>query len=98
MLREYNEAVHSLSEIEKKLLEQQIRKLNRALEPGHESLNLSSLGIPDFIEICMRAINEFRDVKKKVGKSAGMIEDIVKSIEDSHILKEYDFETRKENV
>lgn len=49
MLREYNEAVHTLSEIEKKLLEEQIKKLNRALEPGHESLNLSSLGIPDFI-------------------------------------------------
>lgn len=98
MLREYNEAVHSLSEIEKKLLEDQIRKLNRALEPGHESLNLSSLGIPDFIDNCVRAINEFRDVKKKVGKSAGMIEDIVKSIEDSVILREYDFESRKENV
>lgn len=92
MLREYNESVHSLTEIEKKLLEDQIRKLNRALEPGHESLNLSSLGIPDFIENCMRAINEFRDVKKKVAKSAGMIEDIVRSIEESIILREYDFE------
>lgn len=68
------------------------------MEPGHESLNLSSLGIPDFIDNCVRAINEFRDVKKKVGKSAGMIEDIVKSIEDSVILREYDFESRKENV
>lgn len=61
-------------------------------------MNLSSLGIPDFINNCVRAINEFRDVKKKVGKSAGMIEDIVKSIEDSVILREYDFESRKENV
>ena len=31
----------------------------------------------------MKAINEFRDIKKKVAKSAGMIEDIVKSIEDA---------------
>jgi len=98
MLREYNESVHSLTEIEKKLLEDPIRRLNRALEPGHESLNLSSLGIPDFIENCMRSINEFRDLKKKVAKSAGMIEDIVKSIEDAVILREYDFESRKENV
>lgn len=97
MLREYNEAVHTLSEIEKKLLEEQIRKLNRTLEPGHESLNLSSLGIPDFIENCMLAINAFRDIKKKVRKSSGMIEDIVKSIEDAQILREYDFESRKEN-
>jgi dynein heavy chain len=58
-------------------------KLNRTLEPGHESLNLASLGIPDFIDNCLRAINEFRDIKKKVRKSTGMIEDIVKSIEEA---------------
>lgn len=52
MLREYNDQVHSLSEIERKLLETSINKLNKALEPGHESLNLSSLGIPDFIYDC----------------------------------------------
>lgn len=52
MLREYNDQVHSLSEIERKLLETSISKLNKALEPGHESLNLSSLGIPDFIYDC----------------------------------------------
>lgn len=46
----------------------------------------------------MRAINEFRDVKKKVAKSAGMIEDIVKSVEDAVVLREYDFESRKENI
>lgn len=56
--------MHTLSEIEKKLLDDPISKLNRALEPGHESINLSSLGIPDFIDNCMKAINEFRDIKK----------------------------------
>jgi dynein heavy chain len=75
--------VHTLSEIEKKLLDEPIAKLNLALYPGHDSLNLSSLGIPDFIDNCMKAINEFRDIKKKVGKSAGMIEDIVRSVEDA---------------
>ena len=98
MLREYNESVNTLIEIEMKLLESQIHKLNRALEPGHESLNLSSLGIPDFIDTCLRAINEFRDVKKKVAKSAGMIEDIVKNIEEAVVLREYDFETPKESA
>jgi len=52
MLKEYDEAVHSMNEIEKILLENPIKKLNHALEPGHESLNLSSLGIPDFIKNC----------------------------------------------
>lgn len=83
MLREYEEAVHSLQPIEKELLKEKIIKLNRTLEPGHESLNLASLGIPDFIDNCLRAINEFRDIKKKVRKSTGMIEDIVKSIEEA---------------
>ncbi len=68
------------------------------MEPGHDSLNLSSLGIPDFIDSCMRAINEFNDIKKKVAKSAGTIEDLVRSIEDAVILREYDFEARKENI
>jgi len=46
----------------------------------------------------MRAINEFNDIKKKVAKSAGTIEDLVRSIEDAVILREYDFEARKENI
>jgi len=66
MLDEYNEAVHSLTDVDRKLLENHIKKLNEKLEPGHFSLNLSSLGIPDFIDNCMKAINQFRDIKKKV--------------------------------
>jgi hypothetical protein len=57
MLDEYNEAVNSLSDVDRKLLENHIKKLNEKLEPGHTSLNMSSLGIPDFIKDCMNAIN-----------------------------------------
>ncbi len=67
------------------------------IEQGHESKNLSSLGINDFIENCRNAIKVFRDIKKKVAKSSGMIEDIVKSIEDAVILKDFDFEARKDS-
>lgn len=87
MLRQYDEAIHSLNPIEKKLLESQIYQVNKVIEQGHESKNLSSLGINDFIENCRNAIKSFRDIKKKVAKSSGMIEDIVKSIEDAVILK-----------
>jgi dynein heavy chain len=66
MLDEYKDAVHSLSDVDRKLLENHIRKLNEKLEPGHLSLNMSSLGIPDFIKDCMNAINHFLDVKKRV--------------------------------
>jgi dynein heavy chain, axonemal len=44
---------------------------------GHESLNLSSLSIPDFIDECMKEISRFRDIRKKLDKNAHMIEDIV---------------------
>lgn len=97
MLREYNEAVHTLSPIEKKLLESHIIKLNKVLDQGYESKNLSSLGINDFIENCRTAINSFRDTKKKVAKSAGMIEDIVRNIEEAVILKDFDFDARKDS-
>lgn len=52
MLKEYSEAIDSLTDIEKILLKSSISDLNKCLEPGHESLNLSSLCIPDFIKNC----------------------------------------------
>lgn len=97
MLREYYEAVHSLNPIEKRLLESQISKLNKVIEQGHESKNLSSLGINDFIENCRGAIKSFCDIKRKVAKSSGMIEDIVRSIEEAVILKDFDFEGKRES-
>jgi dynein heavy chain len=98
MLREYSEAVHSLNEIEKILLKQAIRALNKALEPGWESLNLSSLGIEEFINTCKQAINEFRDVKKNVEKHAGTIEEFVHAIEEAQLLREFDFEQKKDQL
>jgi dynein heavy chain, axonemal len=59
-------------------------------------LNLSSLGIPDFIDKCFKAINEFKETKKKVEKSASHIEEFVRNIEEAKIFKDYDFETRKD--
>ena len=61
------------------------------IEQGHESKNLSSLGINDFIDNCQAAIRRFCDIKKKVAKSSGMIEDIVRNIEEAVILKDFDF-------
>jgi len=45
MLKKYRQAVHSLNDIEKILLQGKIKKLNKVLDPGVDSLNLSSLGI-----------------------------------------------------
>ena len=68
MIDEYNEVVMSLKDIERKLLQKKVFQLNQALQPGHESLNLSSLGIPSYIKDCKAAINSFRDIKKIVAK------------------------------
>lgn len=97
MLKEYSNAVHSLTEIEKVLLKNPIKILNSTLAPGYESLNLSSLGIPDFINNCTTSINEFRDMKKSVEKSASTIEQFVKCIEDALLLREYIFLPKRES-
>lgn len=98
MLREYSEAVHTLSEIEKILLQHAITKLNLALAPGHESLNLSSLNIPELIFNCRKAINTFRDQKKQVEKHAKNIEEFVRAIEDAQLMREFEFEGKKDNL
>ena len=69
--------------LKKILLKNSIKTLNKTLEPGVDSLNLSSLGINDFIKSCRIAINEFKDVKKKIEKSAGHIDEFVKGIEEA---------------
>lgn len=70
MLKEYNETVINMSDIDKKLLEAKIVELNKALEPGRDSLNLCSLGISSFIGKCNAEINSFKDLKRNVSKSA----------------------------
>ena len=57
---------------------------------------MSSLGIPDFIDKCIKAINEFKETKKKVEKSASHIEGFVRNIEEAKIFKDFDFESRKD--
>jgi hypothetical protein len=52
MLEDYNSTVNSLNDIDRTLLADKIKLLNKALEPGYDSQNLSSLGIPDFIDNC----------------------------------------------
>ena len=86
-----------MNPIEKRLLESQISKLNKTIEQGHESKNLSSLGINDFIENCRAAIRSFCDIKSKVAKNSGMIVDIVRSIEEAVILKDFDFEGKRDS-
>jgi len=98
LLMKYNETIYGindvggLKDVERKLMEKQIKELNLTLNPGIESYNLNSLGIQDFITHCLNQIKKFGDVKNRVEEKVRMIEDIIKTIEDARIVKEFDFE------
>lgn len=92
MLREYHYTISSLKDVERKLMETQIKSLNTALHPGIDSYNLNSLGINDFINHCINEIKKFNDVKNKVDEKTRMIEDIIKTIEEAKIVRDFNFE------
>ena len=70
MLKEYNDAVTNLSDIEKKLFENKINELNHKLKQQLDSCNLCSLGINSFIQNYTNEINTFKDLKRNISKSA----------------------------
>lgn len=92
MLREYYATIESLKDVEKDLLRNQLNALKDKLTPGTESYNLNSLGINDFIQTCTNEIKRFQDTKNKVEEKNRNIEDIIKTIENADILREFDFE------
>jgi dynein heavy chain len=77
--------------VEKKLLEQQIKKLDHQMNKGRDIHNWFSLSIKEFIVECNRAIDEFKVVKNNVLQSAHNIEKKVLNIQNAVILREIDF-------
>jgi dynein heavy chain len=63
MLRHYYEATDQLSRVEQSLLSRKLAELGNALQPGFTTLNWNSLGIPEFVTACNKAINTFQQVK-----------------------------------
>ena len=91
MLREYYSTINSLKDVEKYLLRNHLAKLEDKFHPGTSSYNFNSLGISDFIRSCMEEIKKFRDIKNKVEEKTRNIEDIIRTIEEAKILKDFDF-------
>jgi dynein heavy chain len=91
MLREYNSTVNGLKDIERNLLKNNLDKLRKKLEPGVTSYYLNSLGINDFIESCKSEIKQFNDKRNKVDEKTRNIEDIIRTIEEARIIKDYNF-------
>ena len=66
LLRGYNSALLNLRPVEKKLLEQQIKKLDSLMDKGEQNHNWFSLSIPEYIKDCLKGIDEFKETKGRV--------------------------------
>jgi dynein heavy chain len=93
MLREYNATINGLKDVERNVLSKNLENLKAKLEPGVSSYYLNSLGINDFIESCKSEIKQFNDKRNKVEEKTRNIEDIIHTIEEAKIIREYDFNT-----
>ena len=88
LLREYNNAIGNLKVVEKKLLEKQIKKLNRWMDKGAENHNWFSLSIAEYIRDCRTAIDHFKETKSRVLQQAQNIEKNVMKIENAQLVRE----------
>jgi dynein heavy chain len=91
MLREYYNTINSLKDVEKNLLSEQLRELESKLDEGADSHYLSSLGLNDFTASCINEIKRFNDKKNKVEEKTRNIEDIIKTMEEAKVIREFDF-------
>ncbi|ORC93797.1 putative dynein heavy chain [Trypanosoma theileri] len=92
MLLNFNYELQSALEgPERVILAKNIRELKLALEPGIHDINWTSLGIPDFVMNCERAITKFRNLSREVRKRADHIQtQVVNKIGSSKLMPEYE--------
>nr|CCC47395.1 putative dynein heavy chain, fragment [Trypanosoma vivax Y486] len=92
MLLNFNYELQSALEgPERVILAKNIRELRQALDPGIEDINWTSLGIPDFVLNCERAITKFRNLSREVRKRANHIQtQVVNKIGSTKLMPEYE--------
>ncbi|DBA95316.1 TPA: Dynein heavy chain cytoplasmic [Trebouxia sp. C0006] len=88
MLERYYKVLDRLTPVEQQLLSQRLTQLRHVLDPGFSPLNWNSLGIPDFVATCNRAVNEFQSLVSQVQKSSSMVEKVVYSIMTSNLVRD----------
>jgi hypothetical protein len=93
-LRGYNSALGGLKAVEKKLMQSEIKRLQKHMDKGAKNHNWFSLSIDEYIKECQQAIDTFRETKTTVLQHAQNIEKKVVNIEIAQIVKQIDF-TRK---
>eukprot|EP00736_Rhodelphis_marinus_P009344 Rmarinus@m.3249 len=89
MLDNYHSALELLTPAEQALLNYQVKELADVLHTGFDPLNWNSLGIPDFIHSCNKAINEFVSIVYQIQKNAANIESVVEAIASGTIVQEH---------
>ncbi|KEG14252.1 putative dynein heavy chain [Trypanosoma grayi] len=92
MLLSFNfELQSALEGPERVILAKNIRELKLALEPGIHDINWTSLGIPDFVMNCERAITKFRNLSREVRKRADHIQtQVVNKIGSTKLMPDYE--------
>jgi dynein heavy chain len=90
-LHEYDRLMTILTPVEKKLLQSHIDQLNTTIKGGFHPLNWTSQRIPAYIEELRSALEQFGSVVSQVHKNADMINDIVKKISKTLLIKPSDF-------
>ena len=99
MLLRYEEEMGALSPVERNLFANPIADLHREIEPGFNVLNWSSLNIPLFIKKANSATETFRNVLRRVRKSADVISAYVKEIAGTNLINvEADFPASEDSV
>ena len=98
MLKAYTQIRSSLTKVENELLRERLASLDQVLTPGFRSLNWNSLGIPDFLTLCNKAMNEFNSLLHQVHKNSSIIEGVVNSIEEQDLISEEIFGQAKEKI
>lgn len=94
LLRNYDSALNGLKEVEKKLLQKKIQKLDKQMDKGVNNHNWFSLSINEYIKECTQAIDSFIEIKQRVIQKAQNIEEKVLNIENSQIIRQIDFDRK----
>jgi dynein heavy chain len=93
LLREYKVAISDLKDVEKDLLQQQIKEMNIYMDKGCENHNWFSLSIREYIKDCRDAIIRFQETKARVKQHAQNIEKNVQKIEQAKLIRDIPWKT-----
>jgi hypothetical protein len=87
LLRSYTQAVSDLRPVERRLLRNDIDKLDKHMAKGAFNHNWFSLSIDEYIKECRTAIDQFKETKNNVKGHSNNIDKQVNKIENSQIIK-----------